>query len=346
MKKVLMIGPARDVKGGMTTVVDNYYKYGLNKQIELKYIETINDKGKIHKFLKERKGFFEFKKCIKNYDVVHIHMASKRSTFRKSKYVRIAKKHNKKVIIHLHGGAFKEFFSKCNIKQQQYIKETFNLADKIIVLSEEWGEYIEKLVEDKKKITIIYNSIIIPNDFDKDVDTQSFLFLGRIEESKGIYDLLDVFKKVINKFPEVHLYIGGNGEKNKLEKIIKEDKLEKNVSYIGWIEGKEKEEYLKKCSIYCLPSYNEGMPMSVLEAMAYKNIVITTDVGGIPKVITNNLNGFLIKPGDKEKLLQTIKKILSDTQLRKRISVNARKTVIEKFDINNNINKLIDLYKI
>ena len=83
MINVLMIGPARTVKGGMTTVVDNYFNYGLDKKVNLKYIETINDSNKVSKLFKEIKGMNEFKKYINQYDVVHIHMASRRSTFRK-----------------------------------------------------------------------------------------------------------------------------------------------------------------------------------------------------------------------------------------------------------------------
>ena len=73
---VLMIGPARSVKGGMTSVVDEYYEAGIDKLVNLKYIETINDKNIISKFIAERKGFFEFEKSIDKFDVVHIHIAS------------------------------------------------------------------------------------------------------------------------------------------------------------------------------------------------------------------------------------------------------------------------------
>ena len=107
--KVLMIGPARDVKGGMTTVVDNYYKYGLDKEINLKYIETINDKGKLSKFIMEKIGKIKFYKNINKYDIVHIHMASRRSSFRKGKFARIAKKKGKKVILHIHGAEYKKW---------------------------------------------------------------------------------------------------------------------------------------------------------------------------------------------------------------------------------------------
>ena len=112
--KILMLGPARTVKGGMTSVVDNYFNYGLNQKVDLKYIETINDKNKFLKALKEIKGKIEFLTNVKKYDIIHIHMASRRSTFRKGKYVRIAKKFNKKVILHIHGAEYKIFFNECN----------------------------------------------------------------------------------------------------------------------------------------------------------------------------------------------------------------------------------------
>ena len=156
-----MVGPARSVKGGMTTVVDNYYDYGLDKIVELKYIESCNDSNKISKFFKEIKGLNEFKKELDNFDVVHIHMASRRSTFRKGKYVRLAIAKGKKVIIHIHGAEYKLFFDECNEKQKEYVKETLALADKIIVLSEEWKDYFKNLV-DEDKIIVIYNSIVAP----------------------------------------------------------------------------------------------------------------------------------------------------------------------------------------
>ena len=344
MKNVLMIGPARSVKGGMTTVVDNYYEYGLDKKVNIKYIETINDKNKLSKLIKEIKGMIEFKKSINSYDVVHIHMASRRSTFRKGKYVRIAKEKGKKVIIHIHGAEYKLFYDECNEKQKEYIKETLKLADVIIVLSEEWKEFFSKLV-DKNKIVVIYNSIIVPNDFKKDLDTKKILFLGRLGQRKGIYDLLDVVEQLIKKYPDLELYIGGDGEIEKVQSIISINNLEKNIKYVGWTTGEKKENLLMECSYYVLPSYNEGMPMSVLEGMAYKNITISTNVGGIPKVIQNGENGMIINPGDKETLYNYFDKLFTDKKLRKKLSENGRRTIEEKFNIKKVINKLIELYK-
>ena len=95
---------------------------------------------------------------------------------------------------------------------------------------------------------------------------------------------------------------GGDGEISRVKKIVNEKKLKKYIKVLGWIDKDKKEKYLRECSIFILPSYNEGMPMSIIEAMAYKNAVISTNVGGIPQVIDNNKNGILIEQGDKKQL--------------------------------------------
>ena len=342
--KVLMLGPARTVKGGMTSVVNNYFKCGLDKKVELKYIETINDKNKLLKFIKEIKGKIQFLVNIKRFDIVHIHMASRRSTFRKGKYAEIAKKYNKKVILHIHGAEYKVFLEECNQKKKEKVLNILKLADKIIVLSEEWKEYFSNLVN-PEKIIVIYNAILIPQDFNKDLETQKLLFLGRFGKRKGIFDLLEVFTKLIVKYPNIELYAGGDGEIQKVEQIIKNNNIEKNVHLLGWVQGEEKEKLLKNCSFFVLPSYNEGMPMSLIEGMAYKNVCISTNVGGIPKVINNNVNGILIKPGDRKALYNSLDILLKEENLRKKFSSNARRTVEEKFDIEKNIEVLIELYQ-
>ena len=343
--KVLMIGPARSVKGGMTSVVDNYFKYGLDKEVDLKYIETVNDKNKVLKLLKIIKGYVEYISNIKKYDVIHIHMASRRSTFRKGKYIRIAKRYGKKIILHIHGAEFKIFYNnECNNNQKKYIIDTLNMADKIIVLSEEWKDFFSKLV-DKNKIEVIYNAILIPDNFEKNLDTKRILFLGRFGKRKGIYDLIKVLEELCIKYPDLTLYAGGDGEIEKVRQIVNEKNLENNIKILGWVSGEEKEKLLKESSFYILPSYNEGMPMSVIEGMAYKNVTVSTNVGGIPKVITNMQNGILINPGDTESLYRYLDELLQDKELRIKLSENARKTTEEKFNIKNNIKKLIEVYK-
>ena len=119
------------------------------------------------------------------------------------------------------------------MNKKKYVKKTLELSDKIIVLSEEWKEYFKKLVNESK-IIVLYNAIVIPNEFKKDFESKNILFLGRIGERKGIFDLLKVIKELINDYQDIKLYVGGDGEVERLKKFILDNKLEKNVEYIGY----------------------------------------------------------------------------------------------------------------
>ena len=186
---------------------------------------------------------------------------------------------------------------------------------------------------------------MIPDDFEKNTDSKKILFLGRFGKRKGIYDLIDVVEQICKVYPETKLFAGGDGEIEQVEKIIKDKHLEKNIRLLGWATGEEKEKYLRECSYYILPSYNEGMPMSLIEGMAFKNIAISTKVGGIPKVISNMENGIIIEPGDKEALYNALKSLLDNPNLRKMLSDGARLTVEKKFNIEKNIERILEIYE-
>ena len=100
-------------------------------------------------------------------------------------------------------------------------------------------------------------------------------------------------------------YIGGNGETEKLVELINSYSLENIVEFIGWVSKDKKTEYFNKSDGYILPSYNEGLPISILEAMSYELPIISTNVGGIPEIVDSN-NGALIEPGNKKQLKEAI----------------------------------------
>lgn len=139
--------------------------------------------------------------------------------------------------------------------------------------------------------------------------------------------------------------LGGDGEISRVKKIVNEKKLKKYIKVLGWIDKDKKEKYLRECSIFILPSYNEGMPMSIIEAMAYKNAVISTNVGGIPQVIDNNKNGILIEPGDKKQLYNSIEKLIKDKKFKEKIGNAGYEKANSKFNIENNINEIYSIYR-
>lgn len=342
--RVLMIGPSRVVKGGISTLVNNYYAAELDKKVSMTYLRTMEDGNKLKKLLIAIASFFSFLFIIRKHDILHVHMSTGASFYRKSFFIISAKRLSKKIIIHLHGGEFHLFYNqRSSLRQRAFIRYIYQCADGVIVLSESWKEFLSTFV-DSSKITVIYNCVPVPADADKNYSNYQLLFMGRINNTKGIYDLIDIMPDIKDQFPEVRLSIGGDGEIRQLQKIIHEKKLEEQVKYIGWVTDTAKEEYFRRATIYLLPSYNECLPMGLLEAMSYKCASVTTTVGGIPEVIKQDQNGYMFEPGDKNRMKEIIIMLLKDSKTCERIGRRAYSDIIETYNCHKSVEKLLGLY--
>ena len=346
MLNVLMVGPSRRANGGMTTVVNNYFETDLKNKVNLKYIDTTIDGNLLlilgYNFIAYIKILYSL--LYKKVDIVHIHMASRGSFYRKSIIVKMSKWFNKKVIIHLHGASFAKFYEdECDLNKKKYVKEVFSLADKVIVLSVEWEKKI--LSWFNCNVTVLENAVFVPDRNLYNNTSKNIVLLGRLNERKGTYDLISVVKDISKKFNDIKLLLAGDGDIVKLNNKIEELGIEEYVEVLGWIDHEKRENILRDTLIYVLPSYNEGMPMSVIEAMSYGIPTISTFVGGIPQLIDNNINGFLIQPGDKESLKNNIEILLANSELRDEMSLKAYEKINSKFNLKRKIENLSDIYE-
>lgn len=344
--KVLMIGPGRGLKGGISSVIESYYNVGLNKLVDLDYLETFIEGKKIKKIIFAIKSLLKFKGKAKNSEIVHIHMSSRGSFYRKSLFVMKAYNMNKKIIIHIHGSEFQKFYhEESNSIQKKYIKRILNKSNKVIALSDEWKTILSEIVENNK-IEVLYNSIEVKSNLNnKNYEEENILFLGRLGKRKGVYDILEVAPKIISKHPNVKFIIAGDGEVDNVRTLCKEKGIEKNVKILGWTSGDDKIKLLNQATVYLLPSYNEGMPISILEAMSYKLPVVSTNIGGIPQLVREDIEGYLFNPGDLSELESILNKILSSEKLRKKLGGNSFEKVDKHFNIEKNIYKLCSIYR-
>lgn len=344
--RVLMIGAGRGVRGGVSSVVNGYYEEGLDKLVELTYLPTMEDGTRLKKLIVAAVAAVRFLGLINKADILHVHMSADASFYRKAWFIKRAAARHKKIIIHMHGSTFDSFYTKrCTKEGQREVRDVFEKSHAVIALSEYWRDFMADNICDKNKIHLLYNSIHLPPEAKTSYDDDNVLFMGIIGERKGSYDLIRAFKDVKAAVPDARLFMAGDGEVQKAGELAKELGLSECILFPGWVRDGKREELFESCSIYALPSYNEGMPMSVLEAMGRGLCTISTDVGGIPHIIKDGQNGLIIKPGNIAALSGALCSLLSDKNHKKKLGEAGRKTVEENFDLKDKVRDLVDIYK-
>lgn len=332
--KILTIGcEYRRPKGGVAQVLYNYKHYVFP---QFKCITNSGGKNKWYKLFKAVSSLLYTYFILifdKNIQIVHIHTASYNSFKRSAWFVQTAKLFKKKVILHIHGGGFKEYYA----TNPKWITTILNKCDSIITLSESWKQFYHSITS----CTHIYvvENIIAPPTQNKYIIQKDrklhLLFLGQIVREKGIFDLLEVLHENIEIFRgEIVLHIAGNGQINKLNALIKEWRLEDIVKYEGFVSGTKKENLLYRADAFILPSYIEGLPVSILEAMSYGKPILATSVGGVPEIVKQDINGILFQPRDKKAILKAIIQIMSDEDKKKKMGEESLRLVIPYFPVN------------
>lgn len=344
----LLVSSSKKGKGGIATVVNVYEQQGFFNRWNIHYLATGGSTSKLVKLILFVISIVKLMTLIatKHVGLIHIHMASRGSYTRKSIILRLAKFFGVKTIIHLHGGEFETFYNKeCSERKKQHIRATFNMADKVITLSSQWLSWVNTIVKDKTKASVIYNAVQAVELPQKKLKQPIILFLGYLGQSKGVGDLINAFANVAKKFPEVELHLGGEGDLVKYQTQAKALGIEEQVMFLGWIAGDKKNQCLADANIYCLPSYNEGFPMGILEAMATDVAVVSSTAGGIPDAIENGKEGILVKAGDVDALAIALSTMLENKELREQYVNAAKNKYIHNFSPSIIIPQLNNIYK-
>ncbi|MDG4658482.1 glycosyltransferase family 4 protein [Ectobacillus antri] len=345
---VIMIGSHLRVTGGITRVVKNYIEADLGKKVNLEYFPTYYGAGHvvniIYFIIQFLKLFIKINILSQKYDVAHIHMSYRGSFVRKRQIINLLAKANIPVILHMHGSQFKDFYNESNDKKKQQIVETLNKVKVILALGEQWKSYYESICE--TEVISLDNAVFPKQSINNTADKIYITTMGVLSQRKGTYDLIEVGARLKGKIDNKYKFVlAGDGEIDKVKKKIADLGLDDLFIVPGWIsDDKTIEEIYQKTIIYVLPSYNEGMPMSILEAMSYGLPIISTNVGSIASVVKES-NGYIIEPGDVERLYNNILQMLNnpqDLELMSRENVNK---ITSEYNIFKSLENLVPLYK-
>lgn len=335
MPKVLMIGPSLDAMGGISTVENNIMKWSDRNEDSIEFISTTAEGGKFKKLFFALGAYMKYLSRLNACDLVHVHMASRGSYRRKKIFMRAAFFRNKPVLLHLHGSEFGVWFDQeCGEAERRDISHYFERCSKVIVLSEEWKEFLlKRRIGSLDRIVVVHNAVDVPEVNSIDYSCNTVLFMGRLDVRKSPDLLLRAAVHVLKSHPDARFVFGGDGDVSRYEQLAEELGIDDKCSFLGWAKGEKKDEAFRNSSIFCLPSKNEGMPMSVLEAMSYGLATISTPVGGVPQVITDGVDGILFPVDDVDALSSKLEDLMSDTSYKEMIGIQGRARIEETFSL-------------
>lgn len=330
-ESILVISVSNLAKGGVATVVTTFMKNELlNSKFNIHYFHSHNPKN----FLTKWMSFFL--SCIyfpilllkNNFSVVHIHGSLKGSFIRKSYFLIWVKLFRIPIIYQCHAAEAYQYFNSKNEFQLRIINRIFSLYTLRLCL----GSKGLKLFEDKTNMdwNILYNPVRTLNLSPKSDSNCHFTFMGELSKRKGIVDLIKAFS--LSKNDNAKLFVAGNGDIDALRKTCTKLGIENKVEFLGWINESEKLDLLAKTDVVVLPSYAEGLPMSILEAMSAGLPVITTPVGSVEDAITNKKHGLLVEPGNIDDLRSALDELTSDKEKRECYGSNAKTKFHQNFE--------------
>lgn len=329
-----MIGPPLDGRGGMSSVSAAYREAGLFERCGVRFLDSATGKaGALPKLWVALRSWCVLLGLLvaRRVDLAHVHVASGASFWRKAIYLLTLEAAGVPVVLHVHGGNFVEFYRQASGWAQRFIRTRFARAGRVILLSQAWVERMRPIV-DAAHCRAIGNPVLAWPVRREPRPVTVFLFLGRFEQDKGIFELLAAFALLRQQVPEALLLLGGDGDVAALDRIAAEHGMADAVHRLGWVAGEAKRDAFERADALVLPSYIEGLPVAMLEAMSCGMPVIVSDVGSIPEVVTDGVNGLMVPPRQVPVLAEAMLKLALHPELAGRLGAAGRATFEGRFE--------------
>jgi glycosyltransferase involved in cell wall biosynthesis len=345
--KVLQMGPALDVRGGVSSVEQLICDY-LPPYASIRHVATMTEGGKLASAAVFARAIFSLSRALEGIEptVVHIHFASRGSTLRKFILANMVLRARRPLILHAHGAGFDQFHRGLPGPLRTLVNRTLQQASVLVALSSQWRDfYVHECEVSPSQVVVLANPVRVPTRVpDRTGRTQvQFLHLGRLGKRKGGYDLVNAFTALPEALrARARLVLAGDGDVEGMKKLAAP--LGDRVRVLSWIDAQERDRLLAESDVFVLPSYAEGVPMSLLEAMAAGLPCITTPVGGIPDVFTHGSEGLLVSPGDASQLRAAMSTFISDEPARLAAGRRAYEGA-RAFDVHTYARRLADIYQ-
>ncbi|MGB0721269.1 MAG: glycosyltransferase family 4 protein [Gammaproteobacteria bacterium] len=336
---MLTIGPLPPPIGGMAAVVANLEKE-LGARLDHRLLNnaktTADDRTLWSGVLAQLRLLARLVALLVGWrpTVVHIHTCSNFTFWRNGVDVLLSRLLLRPVVLHIHGGRFDEFLGALGAVRALCARRILRAAARVVVLGDEWQRRLAPWCG-AERIVVISNGVPVPAQRASGSNGERLrvLCLAAYTPAKGQEELL----RAASELPELELYLVGNelksGEQRRLEQLAHELGMADRVWITGPRTGAEKDTLFDHADLFALPSHVEGLPMSMLEAMAWGLPVVVTRVGAIPEVVEPGIQGTLVKPGDVSALRDALRAWSSDPQGRRDAGERGRRLVVENYSV-------------
>lgn len=336
-------------RGGMRSVIEGYLAEGLFARWNVVLLNSHIEGGLFLRLFTAVSGVGQLLGLLlrRRVSLVHCHAAMKGSFWRKSLFALAARLAGVPVIFHIHGGVMKAFYARQPRLVQHLITWILEKQSVVLVLSESWQHYVVSIAP-RANVDTLSNYVDLPDLSAKVCGSDAVvevLFLGVINAAKGVYDLLPAFKVAVAEAPGLRLVVAGKGELERARSMVSALHLDDYVTFTGWVSGAGKVDLLRRAQICVLPSHNEGLPVCLLEAMAWQIPVVSTRVGGIPDLVREGVDGLLIDVGDQAALSQALVHLAINGDARAAMGEAARKRIEQGFSRDAVLPKLEEMYR-
>jgi glycosyltransferase involved in cell wall biosynthesis len=313
--RIAMLGAAPETHGSIAATVDAYRAHGLFKRWPITYIATHGEGTLTQKIALAGRAAREFGALLAEHRriALHLHVCSGAGFWREAGFMGAALAAGCPVALQLHGNGY-----------DASIRWFLERAAIVCVPCESMRTWVRSVA---RNATVA----LVPPPVAVDVPEVAHrpnvvLFLGRLDAAKGIYDLLDAIAAVRATVPDVRLVCAGDGDQVGVARYAERLEIAEAVKFTGRVGPSGKRALLEHAAVFALPSYDEALPLGLLEAMSAGIPVVATKVGGIPEVVVDGASGLLLAPGDKAGLQRSLARVLSDRALANRLGAAARET--------------------
>lgn len=356
-----MIGPGEGETGGITALVKTLVPV-LKKHVDLQYLPNVRGR-RPHK----RTGDISLQNiglALSQYarflcllsrfrpQIIHLHTSQGLGWLKDTFYILVARSSGCRIVLHIHGGLFNRQLSESALPWRTYTRKVILLTDVVVVVSETSRMRLQHIIPIDRLVT--YRNCIATDEFLPNVSRLAInglkaLFLGHVGQSKGVFDLLEAMAYLKTRGHSIQLLIAGSEEREgdmaRVLRQLEELNLQDYCQLLGPVAGARKAQLLNESNMLVLPSYQEGLPLAVLEAMAAGLAIVATSVGGIPEVVRDGHNGFLVVPGVTESLAEKLAVLADNHELCQEMGRRSREIAVQELDVEPYAKRLAILYE-